>query len=224
MLVGVNTLGLVPGHGGGPELFLRKILDRMAKMQPHTRFTVFTDPVNDASFKGWERVCLEEGGARNLLAGSGGALVAAAKRMPGHVVGDGRSTIEELVEEVNKDPRRGVGHEKVLTRLEFDHQADRLLDFKGYDRKSVPAEGEIVFLRSTANLSTGGTAIDVTDIVHPDNRDMAERAIMALGLDVGGVDFITTDISKSYRETGGGICECNAAPARAYTAPRAVSS
>ena len=149
-----------------------------------------------------------------------GNLIAAAKRMPGHVVGDGEHTVEELVDEVNRDPRRGIGHEKVLTRLEFDHQADRLLDFRGYNRKSVPTKGETVFLRSTANLSTGGTAIDVTDIIHPDNRDMAERAILAVGLDVGGVDFITSDIAKSYHETGGAICEVNAAPGfRMHVAP-----
>jgi cyanophycin synthetase len=149
-----------------------------------------------------------------------GKLVAASKRMPGHVVGDGQHTITELVNEVNKDPRRGVGHEKVLTRLEFDEQADRLLAEKGYTRESIPAPGELVFLRSTANLSTGGTAEDVTDIVHPDNVEMAVRAIKAIGLDVGGVDFLSPDISESYKEVGGGICEVNAAPGfRMHLAP-----
>ncbi len=149
-----------------------------------------------------------------------GELIAASKRVPGHVVGDGSSSIEQLVEEVNRDPRRGIGHEKVLTRLEFDHQANRLLEQRGYDRSSVPPEGEVVYLRSTANLSTGGTAIDVTDLVHPDNRDMAQRAALAVGLDVAGVDFLTTDIAKSYRETGGAICEVNAAPGfRMHVAP-----
>jgi len=149
-----------------------------------------------------------------------GKLVAAAKRVPGHVVGDGEHTIEQLVDIVNKDPRRGVGHEKVLTRLEFDHQAERLLAKLGYDRGTVPPEGEIVYLRSTANLSTGGTAIDVTDIIHPDNREMAVRAIKAIGLDIGGVDFLTRDISESYREAGGGICEVNAGPGfRMHVAP-----
>lgn len=149
-----------------------------------------------------------------------GELVAAAKRMPGHVVGDGRHTVEELVDIVNQDPRRGVGHEKVLTRLEFDHQAERLLAKVGYDRNTVPASGEVVFLRSTANLSTGGTAIDVTDIIHPDNREMAIRTINAIGLDIGGVDFLTKDISVSYRDAGGGICEVNAGPGfRMHVAP-----
>lgn len=147
-------------------------------------------------------------------------LVAVAKRVPGHVVGDGKSTISELVDKVNEDPRRGIGHEKVLTRLELDDQANRLMEKAGYNENSVLEDGEQFFLRSTANLSTGGTAIDVTDIVHPDNRAMAERAIKAIGLDVGGVDFLTDDISKSYKEIGGAIVECNAAPGfRMHVAP-----
>ncbi|MGB5629732.1 MAG: cyanophycin synthetase [Woeseiaceae bacterium] len=149
-----------------------------------------------------------------------GELVAAAKRVPGHVVGDGKHSIEELVAIVNADPRRGVGHEKVLTRLEFDHQAERLLEKLGYDRSTVPKDGEIVYLRSTANLSTGGTSIDVTDVIHPDNREMAIRAIRAIDLDIGGVDFLTKDITESYREAGGGICEVNAGPGfRMHVAP-----
>jgi cyanophycin synthetase len=149
-----------------------------------------------------------------------GELVAVAKRVPGHVKGDGRQTIAQLVDEVNKDPRRGIGHEKVLTRLELDHQAKRLLDKAGLNRDSVLPEGEVFFLRSTANLSTGGTAIDMTDVVHPDNREMAERAVKAVGLDVGGVDFLTQDISRSYKEVGGAIVEVNAAPGfRMHVAP-----
>jgi cyanophycin synthetase len=149
-----------------------------------------------------------------------GELVAAAKREPGHVVGDGKHSIAELVDIVNDDPRRGVGHEKVLTRLEFDHQAERLLTKSGYDKDTVLKMGEVVYLRSTANLSTGGTAQDVTDIIHPDNREMAIRAIRAIGLDIGGVDFLTNDISLSYREAGGAICEVNAGPGfRMHVAP-----
>jgi cyanophycin synthetase len=149
-----------------------------------------------------------------------GDLVAASKRVPGHVVGDGEHTIEELVELVNSDPRRGLGHEKVLTRLEFDHQADRLLAIRGYERSSVPPPADVVYLRSTGNLSTGGTAVDVTDDVHPDNREMAIRAARAIGLDVAGVDFLTTDITKSFHETRGAICEVNAAPGfRMHVAP-----
>jgi cyanophycin synthetase len=149
-----------------------------------------------------------------------GNLVAAAKREPGHVVGDGKHTIEQLVDVVNQDPRRGVGHEKVLTRLDFDHQAERQLKKIGYDKDTVPKKDEIVYLRSTANLSTGGTALDVTDTIHPDNRDMAMRAISAIGLDIGGVDFLTKDITLSYREAGGAICEVNAGPGfRMHVAP-----
>ncbi|HTO73229.1 MAG TPA: cyanophycin synthetase [Gemmatimonadales bacterium] len=149
-----------------------------------------------------------------------GVLVAVSKRVPGHVVGDGRHSIEQLVAIVNSDPRRGVGHEKVLTRLEFDAQADRLLEKKGYNRTTVPASGEVAYLRSTGNLSTGGTSIDVTDVVHPDNVEMAIRTVRAIGLDVGGVDFLTPDITVSYKENGGAICEVNAAPGfRMHTAP-----
>ncbi len=149
-----------------------------------------------------------------------GTLVAATRRTPGHVVGDGTHTIAELIGIVNQDPRRGIGHEKVLTRLELDAQAVRLLAEKGYTAETVPAKGEAVYLRSTANLSTGGTATDVTDVIHPDNVEMAQRAIQAIGLDVGGVDFLTADITQSYKKHGGAICEVNAAPGfRMHSAP-----
>ncbi len=149
-----------------------------------------------------------------------GNLIAVSLREPGHVVGDGVHTVEELVALVNADPRRGIGHEKVLTRIEFDHQAETLLAKLGYTRQTVPAVDEKVYLRSTGNLSTGGTARDVTDIVHPDNAEMAVRAVEAVGLDVGGVDFLCQDISMSYKEAGGAICEINAAPGfRMHMAP-----
>jgi cyanophycin synthetase len=149
-----------------------------------------------------------------------GELIAATKRTPGHVVGDGEHTIAELVERVNQDPRRGVGHEKVLTRIELDAQASLMMERVGHTADSVPKADEIVYLRSTANLSTGGTATDVTDIIHPDNRDMAVRAVRAIGLDVGGVDFITPNIAESYKTIGGAICEVNAAPGfRMHVAP-----
>ena len=102
-----------------------------------------------------------------------GELIAATRRTPGHVVGDGRRTVAELVEVVNSDPRRGVGHEKVLTKLKLDREAELMLERKGYTADSVPPAGETVPLRSTANLSTGGTATDVTDIIHPDNARCA---------------------------------------------------
>ena len=159
-------------------------------------------------------------GADYRLLVVGGELVAAARRAPGQVVGDGVHTVEELVAEVNRDPRRGRGHEKALTRLELDDEADRLLALAGLSRRSVPGAGEVVPLRSTGNLSTGGTAIDVTDRVHPDNREMAQRAARAVGLDVAGVDFLTSDISRSFQEVGGAVCEVNAAPGfRMHLAP-----
>ena len=147
-------------------------------------------------------------------------LVAVSKRVPGHVTGDGKQSIAELIEEVNKDPRRGIGHEKVLTRLELDAQAERLMGKAGYDANTVLEDGQVFYLRSTGNLSTGGTAIDVTDLVHPDNREMAIRAAATVGLDVCGVDFLTPDISRSFKDIGGGICELNAAPGfRMHVAP-----
>ena len=149
-----------------------------------------------------------------------GKLEAAALRMPGRVVGDGKSTVKQLVDAVNRDPRRGVGHEKELTQIHIDTQAMSCLAEKGYTLDTVPAAGETVLLRKTANLSTGGTAIDVTDIIHPANREMAERTIKAVGLDIGGVDFLSEDITVSYKDNGAGICEVNAGPGfRMHVAP-----
>ena len=160
-----------------------------------------------------------EGDDHRLLVVNG-ELVAATRRTPGHVVGDGEHTITQLIDTVNQDPRRGVGHEKVLTRLEMDAQAEKMLRAVDMNADSIPSAGQVVFLRSTANLSTGGTATDVTDVIHPDNREMAERAVRAIGLDVGGVDFLSKDITESYRSIGGGICEVNAAPGfRMHVAP-----
>lgn len=152
-----------------------------------------------------------------------GELVAATRRTPGGVVGDGLHTVRELVDAVNADPRRGIGHEKVMTRLALDEQAETLLGRQLLTADSVPAPNQAVLLRSTANLSTGGTATDVTDLIHPDNREMAVRAVTAIGLDVGGVDFLCRDIGESYRaaeNAGAGICEINAAPGfRMHVAP-----
>lgn len=141
-----------------------------------------------------------------------GEVVAVSERVPGHVVGDGQHTIKQLVDIVNQDPRRGVGHEKVLTRIEIDHQAERLLAQANYTLDTVLASGQMFALRSTGNLSTGGTAIDRTDVIHPDNLDISIRAAKVVGLDVAGIDLICPDISKSCREHGGVIVEVNAAP------------
>jgi len=150
----------------------------------------------------------------------GGRVVAVAEREPAHVVGDGRRTIEALVAEVNEDPRRGVGHEAVMTRIKIDDHVRDMLARVGLTPASVPASGRKVQLRATANLSTGGTAIDRTDAIHPVNAALARRAALTVGLDVAGIDFIAPDISRSVRETGGGIVEVNAAPGfRMHLAP-----
>ena len=102
-------------------------------------------------------------------------MIAATRRTPGRVIGDGVHTVRQLVERVNQDPRRGIGHEKVMTRIHLDAEADTVLAKQGLSLDTVPAAGQAVPLRGTANLSTGGTATDVTDVIHPDNRDMAVR-------------------------------------------------
>jgi cyanophycin synthetase len=147
-------------------------------------------------------------------------VVAVAQRIPGHVIGDGAHTIRELVEIVNADPRRGFGHEKVLTRLTLDYQARRLLDLAGLTPESVLPNGQICFLRSTGNMSTGGTAVDRTDVINLQNAELALSAARIIGLDVAGIDMITPDISQPVREMGGGIVEVNAAPGfRMHIAP-----
>lgn len=149
-----------------------------------------------------------------------GEVVAVAERVPGHVVGDGVRTIRDLIEIVNSDSRRGIGHEKALTRLEIDDQALWCLEKLGYTLDTVPVDGEKVFLRLTGNLSTGGTAIDRTDDIHYENIQMAQRAIGIVGLDIGGVDFICPDITQPYSDVGGAIVEINAGPGfRMHLAP-----
>lgn len=147
-------------------------------------------------------------------------FVAAAKRTPAHVIGDGKHTIEELVEEVNKDPRRGYGHEKVLTAITLNDLTKNIIKDAGYNLDSVLDEGEMLILKDTANLSTGGTAEDVTDIVHPANVSMAERISKIIDLDICGIDVMTTDITKPLSETGGAVLEVNAGPGfRMHLAP-----
>ncbi len=147
-------------------------------------------------------------------------LVAAAKRTPANVVGDGKSTIKELVDKVNKDPRRGYGHENVLTKITINNLTKTIIATKGYTEDSVPEKDEIVLLKDTANLSTGGTAEDVTDIVHPSNVSMAERISKIIDLDICGIDIMTTDISQPLEETDGAVLEVNAGPGfRMHLAP-----
>ncbi|MBT8266527.1 MAG: cyanophycin synthetase [Bacteroidia bacterium] len=147
-------------------------------------------------------------------------LVAAALRSPAHVVGNGKSTVQELIDEVNDDPRRGYGHENVLTQITVNELTQTIIEAAGYTVDSVIPDGERLILKDTANLSTGGTAEDVTDIVHPANVSMVERISKIIDLDICGIDIMTTDISKPLSETGGAVLEVNAGPGfRMHLAP-----
>ena len=147
-------------------------------------------------------------------------LVAAAHRTPAHVIGDGESTIQELIDKVNEDPRRGYGHEKVLTQITVNDLTKSIIKSNGYTLDTVIDKDEMLILKDTANLSTGGTAEDVTDIVHPANVAMAERISKIIDLDICGIDIMTTDITKPLSETGGAVLEVNAGPGfRMHLAP-----
>ncbi len=139
-------------------------------------------------------------------------LIAVAERVPAHVTGDGKNTIQKLIDETNSDSRRGYGHENVLTQIDIDNQTLRCLRKAGYELDTVLSKNERLFLKTTANISTGGTAIDVTDEVHPENVFLFERIARIIGLDVAGVDVIAPNVSEPLRENGGGIIEVNAAP------------
>ena len=147
-------------------------------------------------------------------------MVAAARRVPAHIVGDGEMTIQQLIDKENTDPRRGYGHENVLTEILVDKDTNELLEKLSYTLETVPQKGEIVYLKSTANLSTGGTSIDVTDMVHPENVTMCERISKIIGLDVCGIDIMAENLSQPLKESGGAILEVNAAPGfRMHLAP-----
>lgn len=139
-------------------------------------------------------------------------FICAALRTPASVVGDGEHNIQWLVDETNKDPRRGFGHEKVLTSIKLDDFSQKMLDEKGYTLETVPAKGELVLLKPTANLSTGGTSTDVTDEVHPNNIFMCERISKIIGLDICGIDIMAPDLRDPINENGGAVLEVNAAP------------
>ncbi len=139
-------------------------------------------------------------------------FICAALRTPAAVTGDGEHNIQWLVDETNKDPRRGFGHEKVLTSIKLDNFSEIMLDEKGYTLETVPAKGELVLLKPTANLSTGGTSEDVTDEVHPDNIFMCERISKIIGLDICGIDIMAPDLRLPVTQNGGAILEVNAAP------------
>jgi len=139
-------------------------------------------------------------------------FVAAALRTPAAVIGDGKHTIGELIDLTNEDPRRGYGHEKVLTTIKVDDAVHFMLEKYGYTLSTIPQEGEEVWVKPTANLSTGGTSEDVTDIVHPSNIVMCERIARVIGLDICGVDIMADNLSEPLNETGGAVLEVNAAP------------
>lgn len=139
-------------------------------------------------------------------------FICAALRTPAAVTGDGKHSIQWLIDEINKDPRRGYGHEKVLTQITVDHSTMKMLEEKGYTLETIPAAGELVLLKTTANLSTGGTSTDVTDEVHPANIVMCERIAKIIGLDICGIDIMAQDLRSPVNENGGAILEVNAAP------------
>lgn len=139
-------------------------------------------------------------------------LVAAACRTPALVVGDGKSTVQQLVDTVNADPQRGFGHNRILTQITIDDQTHRLMALASLTLESVLPAGQEFRLKTTSNLSTGGTAADVFDTVHPDNRYMAERISRLAGLDIVGIDVVTPTLVQPVVEVGGGIVEINAAP------------
>jgi len=141
-----------------------------------------------------------------------GKFVAAALREPAYVVGNGIDTIRKLIQEVNKDPERGIGHEKNLTQVTIDYMTERILEIQKLTLESILADGEKIYIKSTANLSAGGTALDVTENVHPLNQLMAERISQIVGLNVIGIDIIADSLEKPLQKDFSGVVEVNAAP------------
>jgi cyanophycin synthetase len=189
-------------------------------LQDEAALTKAFDVAREESRRGWVIVESYLVGNDYRFLVVGGRMVAVAERVPAHVIGDGTHTIAELVDITNSDPRRGVGHEKVLTRIALDAAADEILGEQGFSREDVLALGVSVKLTLTANMSTGGISIDRTMEAHPDNIEIAEEAARVVGLDVAGIDFMAVDITDPVREAGGGIVEVNAAPGfRMHTHP-----
>ncbi|RZA08519.1 MAG: cyanophycin synthetase [Proteobacteria bacterium] len=189
-------------HGNGVQLHLR------------TEAEVRQAFGHAASFARHGEVLIEQQfvGRDYRLVVVGGKLIAAAERVPAHVVGDGALTLEALIAAENVNPLRGEGHEKPMTKIHLDECSRQCLARQGLSLASVPAYGETIYLRETANLSTGGCAVDVTEQVHPEVKAVAERAARLSGLDICGIDFISEDIAKPMAAQTGGIIELNAGP------------
>jgi len=197
-------------HGRGVQLSLRSEADVRAGFEGALRESRAGVVVVESHITGNDYRCLV----------IGGKVAAIAERVPASVVGDGVHTVRELVDITNADPRRGIGHEKVLTRIRVDAAAEELVRAQGFEMDASPPEGTRVKLALTGNMSTGGTSIDRTIEAHPDNVEIAETAAQVIGLDIAGIDFICPDIATPVRETGGGIVEVNAAPGfRMHTHP-----
>jgi cyanophycin synthetase len=195
-------------HGRGATVGITTLdaaLTAFDKAKEYSRYVIVEEQLQGADF-------------RALVVNN--RLIAVAERVPAHVVGDGKSTIQQLIDQTNADPRRGYGHEKVLTFIEIDGQAIRCVTASGYTLDSVLPKNEILALKTTANISTGGTAIDRTDEVHPHNAFLFERIARIIGLDVAGIDIIAPNVSEKLSDNGGGIIEVNAAPGfRMHLAP-----
>jgi cyanophycin synthetase len=197
-------------HGRGVQLDLRSEDDVRRAVPAALRESRSGDLVVETFVSGNDYRCLV----------IGGRVAAIAERVPASVTGDGTHTVRELVDLTNADPRRGIGHEKVLTRIKVDAAAEDLVRAQGFGLDDVLPEGRWVKLALTGNMSTGGTSIDRTTEAHPDNVEIAEMAARVVGLDVAGIDFICPDITVPVRETGGAIVEVNAAPGfRMHTHP-----
>ena len=195
-------------HGKGATVGIKSLEDAEVaweKAKEYSRWIIVEQQLQGADF-------------RALVVNN--RLIAVAERVPAHVKGDGKQTIQQLIDQTNADPRRGYGHENVLTQIDIDNQTLRCIRKAGYELGSVLKKGEMLFLKTTANISTGGTAIDVTDEVHPENVFLFERIARIIGLDVAGIDVIAPNVSEPLRENGGGIIEVNAAPGfRMHLAP-----
>lgn len=189
-------------HGNGVQMNLRKETEVRAAFAHAIPFSRGGEVLIEQQFVGKD--------FRLLVVG--GKLIAAAERVPAHVTGDGKLSIRELIDAENVNPLRGEGHEKPMTMITIDPCAEHCLARQGLNLASVPAYGQTISLRETANLSTGGCAVDVTDEVHPEVKAICERAARLSGLDICGIDFISADISKPMADQRGGIIELNAGP------------